>query len=286
MLGDESGYTAGENQKMKIAAIESMWETEPAPAPFTIIGLPSQEGRETRYALQLPYVLGLIATRSIDKQVIGIKDLVADAAQRIKSGMLAYGAMVTLRVDRNNAAARATFDQHSPDLGYALLLKRYTANVVDATEQQISTAAWDTVPNVAVLFWSFRVMVGLGFFFIALFATMFYLSCRRQLDRYRWLLWICCCSLPLPWVAIELGWYVAEGGRQPWTIDGVLPTFLSASSISASNVWFSLSGFVLLYSALAVVEVFLMVRTIRHGPDAHNPPTATPAPNYAWRGLK
>src|ERR1700744_5769455 len=74
VLGDESGYTAGENQKMKIAAIEAMWETEPAPAPFTIVGLPSQAGRETRYAIHVPYVLGLIATRSIDKQVIGIKD--------------------------------------------------------------------------------------------------------------------------------------------------------------------------------------------------------------------
>jgi cytochrome d ubiquinol oxidase subunit I len=286
VLGDESGYTAGENQKMKIAAIESMWETEPAPAPFTIIGLPSREGHETRYALQVPYMLGLIATRSIDKQVIGIKDLVADAAQRIKSGMLAYGAMVTLRVDPGNVAARATFDQHEADLGYALLLKRYAPQVVDATEQQIEATAWDTVPNVAVLFWSFRIMVGLGFFFIALFATMFYLSSRRQLERYRWLLKVCCLSLPLPWIAIELGWYVAEGGRQPWTIDGVLPTFLSASSISASNVWLSLGGFVLLYSGLAVVELYLMVRTIRHGPDAHLSPVPRPAPNYAWRGLE
>jgi cytochrome d ubiquinol oxidase subunit I len=284
VLGDESGYTAGENQKMKIAAIESMWETEPAPAPFTIIGLPSQEGRETRYAIQVPYVLGLIATRSIDKQVTGIKDLVAEAAVRIKSGMLAYGAMVTLRLDRNDAAARAVFDQHRADLGYALLLKRYAPNVTDATEQQIATAAWDTVPNVAVLFWSFRVMVGLGFFFIALFGAMFYLSCRRQLDRYRWLLRICCLSLPLPWIAIELGWYVAEGGRQPWTIDGVLPTFLSASSISASNVWLSLGGFVLLYTALAVVELYLMVRTIRQGPGLHEPAMAAPA--YAGHGLK
>jgi cytochrome d ubiquinol oxidase subunit I len=285
VLGDESGYTAGENQKMKIAAIESMWETEPAPAPFTIVGLPSQEGRETRYALQVPYMLGLIATRSIDKQVIGIKDLVADAKQRIQSGMIAYGALQTLRQDRTNADARATFDQHANDMGYALLLKRYTADVVHATPDQIEQASWDTVPKVAILFWSFRVMVGIGFFFIALFATMFYLSSRRQLERYRWLLWVCCLSLPLPWIAIELGWYVAEGGRQPWTIDGVLPTFLSASSISASDVWLSLGGFVLLYSSLAVVELFLMIRTIRQGPDVH--PVLPPnPPAHVWRAAK
>jgi cytochrome d ubiquinol oxidase subunit I len=73
--------------------------------------------------------------------------------------------------------------------------------------------------------------------------------------------------LPLPWVAAELGWYVAEGGRQPWTIDGVLPTFLSASNVPASNVVLSLAGFVIFYSVLAVVELYLMVRTIQHGPE-------------------
>jgi cytochrome d ubiquinol oxidase subunit I len=78
---------------------------------------------------------------------------------------------------------------------------------------------------------------------------------------------------------------VAEGGRQPWTIDGVLPTFLSASSNSASDVWLSLGGFVLLYSALAVVELFLMVRSIRQGPDAHQTPPAPPA-SYTWRAAK
>jgi len=285
VLGDESGYTAGENQKMKIAAIESMWDTEPAPASFTIVGLPSQEGHETRYAVRVPFVLGLIATRSIDKQVIGIKDLVADADRRIRSGMQAYGALQALQKDRTDTAARTTFDQHADDLGYGLLLKRYTADVAHASEDMIQKASWDTVPNVAVLFWCFRIMVGLGFYFILLFATMFYLSSRRQLERYRWLLWISCVSLPLPWLAIEVGWYVAEGGRQPWTIDGVLPTFLSASSISASNVWLSLSGFILLYSALAVVELYLMIRTIREGPAEHAPVPA-PATSYTWRAAK
>ena len=116
------------------------------------------------------------------------------------------------------------------------------------------------------LFLAFRIMVGLGFYFIALFATMFVLASRRMLERHRWLLNVCLWSLPLPWVAAELGWFVAEVGRQPWTIDGVLPTFLSVSSVPAIDVWISIAGFVLFYSVLAVVEVFLMVRTIRHGP--------------------
>jgi cytochrome d ubiquinol oxidase subunit I len=277
VLGDESGYTAGQNQKMKIAAIEAMWDTEPAPASFTAIGLPDQEAHVTRYAVEIPWLLGLIATRSLDGEVRGIKDLVADNRTRIESGMLAYGAMRKLRADRGDAAARAVFDAHVADLGYGLLLKRLAPNVVDAAPAQIDAAAWDTVPAVAPLFWSFRLMVGLGFFFIALFGTMFVLASRRMVERYRWLLRVAVWSLPLPWVAAEVGWYVAEGGRQPWTLDGVLPTFLSVSDLPASSVALSLAAFVVFYSALLVVEIFLMVRAIRQGPATQAKPAAVVA---------
>ncbi len=267
VLGDESGYLAGENQKMKIAAIEAMWQTETAPASFTVIGIPDIKTHTTEYAVRIPWVLGLIATRSIDQPVEGIQNLVDEARQGIKSGMIAYGAMATLRTHPDDAAARTQFQANVDNLGYALLLKRYTPNVTDATPQQIDAAAEDTIPPVLPLFFSFRLMVGLGFYFIALFGTMFVLASRRMLERYRWVLHVCLWSLPLPWIAAELGWVVAEVGRQPWTIDGVLPTFLSVSSVPASDVWISLGGFVLLYSVLAVVELFLMVRAIRHGPD-------------------
>ena len=93
VLGDESGYTASENQKMKIAAIEAMWETEPAPASFTVFGIPDLAASQTNYAVRIPWVLGLIATRSLDTPVPGIRNLVADNADRIKSGMIAYGAL-------------------------------------------------------------------------------------------------------------------------------------------------------------------------------------------------
>ena len=267
VLGDESGYTAGLNQKMKIAAIESMWQTEPAPASFTVVGIPNMKTHRTDYAVRVPWVLGLIATRSLHGQVDGIDNLVADAKQQIASGMDAYAAMTTLRTHPGNTAAQAQFDAHVGDLGYALLLKRYTPNVTDATPAQISAAASDTIPPVLPLFFGFRAMVGLGFYFIALFATMFVLASRRMLERHRWLLHVSLWSLPLPWVAAELGWVVAEVGRQPWTIDGVLPTFLSVSSVPVSNVWISLASFVVFYTVLAVVEIFLMRRAIRQGPQ-------------------
>jgi cytochrome d ubiquinol oxidase subunit I len=118
-----------------------------------------------------------------------------------------------------------------------------------------------------VLFWSFRVMVLLGFTFIAMFAFAFWLSAVQRLERYRWFLRTAFLMLPLPWVAIELGWIVAEYGRQPWAIEGVLPTFLGVSATAASNVVSSLVGFVVFYTALAIVDGFLMARTIRLGPD-------------------
>jgi cytochrome d ubiquinol oxidase subunit I len=267
VLGDESGYTAGLNQQMKIAAIEAMWHTEPAPASFTVIGLPDIATRTTDYAVRIPLVMGLIATRSVDTEVPGIVNLVAVANQRIRSGMIAYATLQGLHANRGDYALMQEFDRHANDLGYALLLKRYTPAVTNATDAQIDAAAWDTVPAVLPLFFSFRVMVGLGFYFIVLFGVMFWQASTRRLEQSRALLRLCLWSLPLPWIAAELGWYVAEGGRQPWTIDGVLPTFLSVSSNTASDVMISLSAFALFYSTLLVVELYLMVRTIRHGPN-------------------
>jgi len=110
-------------------------------------------------------------------------------------------------------------------------------------------------------------MVGLGFFFIVLFAGAFYLATRHRLERNRWFLRMAFFSLPLPWIAAELGWVVAEYGRQPWAIDGVLPTFLGVSTTPASNIIVSLAGFVLFYSALAIVDIYLMTRMIRRGPE-------------------
>lgn len=278
VLGDESGYTLTEHQKMKLAAIEAMWETEPAPAPFTAIGWPDLEARTTHYALKIPWVMGLIGTRSVDQVMPGINDLVEHAGERIRSGLIAWEALQRLRADRDDAGALDAFTRHQQDLGYALLLRRGLDDPTTATDAEIAAAADSTVPNVPVLFWSFRIMVACGFWFIALFAWAFWLSARRQLDRPAFLraaLW----SLPLPWVAAELGWIVAEYGRQPWAIEGVLPTALGVSSVSVGQVGTSLAGFALLYTTLAVVDAVLMVRYTRKGPDGLGMwPPADPEP--------
>jgi cytochrome bd ubiquinol oxidase subunit I len=251
-----------------------MWRTEPAPAAITLFGIPDIAARTTRYAIDVPWVLGLIATRSFDTPVEGIDDLVAEGQKHIRDGLKAYRALLALRQNPNDDAAKATLANGTGDLGYALLLRRHTDNILDATPAQVNDAADDLIPDVPVLFWAFRFMAGLGFYFIALFAGAFYLTSVRRLEK-PWFLRIALWSLPLPWIAAELGWVVAEYGRQPWVVEGILPTFLGASSVPVTTVVASLAGFVLFYSALAITDVALMLRAIRRGPPI--PQTASPA---------
>jgi len=267
VLGDESGYTAGVNQKMKIAAIEAMWNTEPAPASFTIFGLPDLANHVTHLEVKVPWVLGLIATRSIDTPVPGINDLVGVAQGHIKDGLIAYRTLLAIRIDPHNADLRQLLDAHVGNMGYALLLKRYRPDIENSTEGQIAQAAATTIPDVPVLFWSFRFMVAIGIWFIALFAVAFWYSARLELNRHKWFLKAALFSLPLPWIAAELGWIVAEYGRQPWVIEGVLPTALGVSSTAAGNVAFSLAGFAVFYSALLVADLYLLIKYIRLGPE-------------------
>ncbi|RAZ92286.1 cytochrome bd-I ubiquinol oxidase subunit CydA [Mesorhizobium hawassense] len=266
VLGDESGYALTDNQKMKLAAIEAMWETEPAPASFTAFGIPSQNSRETRFAIRIPWVMGIIGTRSLDRQIAGIDELVAHAEARIRNGIVAYDALEKIKSDRGDTAARAVFDASSMDLGYALLLKRYLPDPRQANEQQIKDAAWSTVPYVPLLFFGFRLMVACGFALLALFAVSLWHT-TRETEAPRWLFRAALIAMPLPWVAIEVGWFVAEFGRQPWIIDGVLPTFLATSELGVSDLLLTIAGFTLVYGVLAVIEVRLMLAAIRKGPE-------------------
>ena len=268
LLGDESGYEVGDVQQVKLAAIEAEWETHPAPAPFTLVGLPNQEEQTTDYAVRVPYLLGLIATRSLDEEVTGIKDLIPQAEVRIRNGMIAYDLLQKLRNGEDTPANREAFSTVVDDLGYGLLLKRYTHDVVDATDEQIAAAAKDTIPQVAPMFWTFRFMVASGVIMLFTFTAAFYYTARRREHETRWLLKLALVCLPLPWLACELGWFVAEFGRQPWAIGEILPTYVATSSLTENDLWMSIFGFLGLYSLFLVIEVFLMVKYIRKGPSA------------------
>jgi cytochrome d ubiquinol oxidase subunit I len=267
VLGDESGYTDGEVQKAKLAAIEAEWHTEAPPAAFTAIGIPDQEAMETHYAVKIPWVLGLIGTRSIDEPITGLSEILEKNRLRVRTGIKAYAVLQTLRAGNKDPNIRAEFDRYKQDLGYGLLLKRYTENVVDATDQQIELAALSSIPRVVPLFWTFRVMVACGFIMLAIFVFAVIASSIRKC-RQNWLLRASLFMMPLPWIASEMGWFVAEFGRQPWTIAEILPTFLSASSLTELDVYLSLAGYIGLYTVFLIIEVFLMLKYIKLGPSS------------------
>ena len=268
LLGDESGYEAGELQKYKLAAIEAEWDTEEAPADFTVFAIPDQEAQENHYAIKIPYALGIIATRSLTEEVKGLKDIIKDNEQRIRNGMVAYGYFEKIRKKEATKEDYAEFEKRKDDFGYSLLLKQYTPNIVDATAAQIKLAAQNSIPKVAPLFFAFRIMVGAGVAMLFVFLMAFFFTAKRTIFKKRWLLWLCFISLPLPWIAIEAGWFVAEFGRQPWAVGGILPTSLASSNLAYNDVLYSLIGFIALYSVLLVIEVYLMLKFARLGPSS------------------
>ncbi|MFA7438724.1 cytochrome ubiquinol oxidase subunit I [Castellaniella sp.] len=276
VLGDESGYLTSEHQKMKIAAMEAMWQTEPAPASFNLIAIPDQKNKKNDFEISIPYVMGIIGTRSLTTPLLGIDDLVERAKTWVRQGLVAYEALQQLKAHPDDADARARFEQYQHNMGYALLLKRFRDDITQATEADIALAAESTVPEVAPIYWLFRIMVACGFYFIGFFAYAFWLASRRRLlvspRFWRVALW----TLPLPWISVEAGWFVAEFGRQPWVIEGVLPTFYAVSGLQVSDLVISLIVYLMLYTALLIVGIRLMLRAIRQGP--HDGPIPTPAP--------
>ena len=275
LLGDESGYTVGPPQKMNLAAIEGAWRAEEPPAGLTLFGWPNMKTQTTDYAVKIPYLMGILVTRSLDTKILGVHDLVERGVSRIKKGMIAYNALQLYRESPANEEALNLVKTYEKYLGYALLLKRHVPSVKDATAFDIQRAAEDLIPNVPVIFWCFRIMVGCGFALLLFFALTARWVWRDTLYQKPLFLSFGTWIWPLPWLASFSGWIVAEHGRQPWAIDKILPTHYGASTLPASFVVFTLCGFILLYAVLLVVDVFLMLKYIKLGPDY----VADPAPS-------
>ena len=268
VLGDESGYALGEAQQTKLAAMEAMWETEPAPASFNVIAVPNEAEMKNDFAIHIPWVMGLIGTRSLDKELPGLNQIYALNRERVTVGVEAVKLLEALRKSPQDAALREAFDRVKDDLGFGLLLKKYVASMDDVTPELIDRAARDTLPKVTPLFWTFRIMVALGFAMLALFGLALWYSIKGDFAQRPWLLRWALWFLPMPWISCEMGWFVAEYGRQPWTIYGVLPTHLSVSTLTVNSLYGSLAGFVGFYTLLLIVEMYLMVKFARQGPGS------------------
>lgn len=268
VLGDESGYEIGEVQKVKLAAIESEWHTQEPPAAFTVFGIPNQQEQRTDYALKIPAVLGLIATRSVTEEVKGLIDIKEHNLHRIIRGQQAYDLMLQIRNGDKSAQTLARFDEYKDDLGYGLLLTAFTDDVLNATPEQIAMAVESSIPQVWPLFWSFRVMVACGVLMLILFVAAFWHSAKRTVEKPRWLLKFALFSLPLPWLASEAGWFVAEYGRQPWAIGEILPTHMAVSQLTRGDILFSLISIGILYTIFVIIEIWLMTKYAKLGPSS------------------
>lgn len=267
MMGDNLGVLVAKEQPMKLAAIEAEWNTETAPAAFNLIAFPNQSQHKNFATIQIPDMLGLIVTHSKYDVIPGINTIEAENQIKIQRGIKAYSALVKLR--QGDQSALSTFKEYQDDLGYGLLLKKYTSNVTDATPSQIQAAAEDSIPSVFPIFWSFRIMVGIGCLLILGFLFAFIGSIRnKKIWEQRWFLRAAFYAIPLPWIAALVGWFVTEHGRQPWTIFGLLPTDISASAISTVDIGLSFLMFVLFYTGLFIVEMYLMIKYARLGPSS------------------
>ncbi|MBU2878150.1 cytochrome ubiquinol oxidase subunit I [Aliiglaciecola lipolytica] len=267
ILGDESGYELGDVQKVKLAAVEAEYETQPAPAAFTLFGIPNDETQTVDYAIQIPYAMGIIATRSLDEEVVGLKEHKERHRERILSGIIAYDLLDKVRNGEATVNERTDFEQHKDNLGFAMLLQPFTEDVSNPSEQAIQQAVDYSIPKVAPLFWSFRLMVASGFAMLVLFALAFYYSTKHQITKPRWLLKFALYSLPLPWIASEAGWFVAEYGRQPWSIAEILPVHASVSNLSVTDVVITIIAYTFFYAIMFIAAFYLMQKYAKKGPS-------------------
>lgn len=268
VLGDESGYVMGDVQKVKLAAIEAEWETQPAPASFNLFAIPDQKNGINHYALEIPYVMGLMTTRSLDKQVTGLNDLKAEHRLKIMNGIKAWTLLEQIRLGNNSPLLARQFDDAKKDLGYGLLLKQYVAHPQDVTTADIDKAADATIPEVTPLYFAFRIMVASGMILLAAVSMAFYSVIRKKVGKSRWLNRILFYCIPLPWIACESGWFVAEYGRQPWAVGEVLPTAIATSSLSSGDLIYSIILICGLYSLFFIAEMYLMIKFARQGPSS------------------
>jgi cytochrome d ubiquinol oxidase subunit I len=268
LLGDESGYEMGDVQKTKLAAIEAEWETQLPPADFTLFAFPDQQEQKNHFALTIPYALGIIATRSLDTPVIGLRDLMTQHEARIRNGIDAYRLLKVLRTNVYTPQDVAQFDRVKNDLGYGLLLQRYVSDISQANVQQIKLATADSIPSVAPLYFAFRIMVGSGILLLAILALSFWNVVRQRIGVSRWVLKCALYGLPLPWIAIESGWFVSEFGRQPWAVGEILPTAAASSNLTVADLWFSMLLICGLYTLFLIAELYLMFKFARLGPSS------------------
>ncbi len=265
ITGDSSAHDVAKIQPMKFAAMEGIYEGGEG-VGLTTIGIVTPGKRYDNnkddfvFALKAPKMLSLLANRNANSFVPGINDLVdgnkkhgiVPISERMESGKLAINAFK----EYNNSEdaeikedALKTLEENYQHFGYGYLNDKMEA-----------------IPNVPITFYSFHLMVGLGCFFIVLFGVFLFFSVKQNIESKKNWLKLAVWSIPLGFLASELGWIVAEVGRQPWTIQDILPTMVSTSHLSTSSVQVTFWAFAALFTVLLIAEIKIMLHQIKSGP--------------------
>ncbi len=263
--GDGSANDIARNQPMKFAAMEGLYEGGNGLGLVTIGMLTpgkKYDNNKDDYAfvLKIPNLLSYLATRDINGYVPGIKNIIEGdkennlipIEQRMQKGKIALNTLKIYKSSTNKetkAEALKTFKTNYAHFGYGFLPKKESA-----------------IPNVPITFYSFHLMVGLGFYFIMLFAVILFFSIKKTITEKKVWLKIALWSIPLGFIASELGWIVAEVGRQPWTIQDILPTMASTSHLSTLSVQITFWLFAILFTILLIAEFKIMIHQIKTGP--------------------
>jgi cytochrome d ubiquinol oxidase subunit I len=268
--GDGSARTVAQHQPMKFAAMENLYKGQQN-APLAVFGIlkrdKSQPGHDKLDFLtkfEIPDVLSYMAFLDPNAYVPGIYDLVhgnpdhgirsyKERAERGKMAIDALAAYKRARAAGNDSlamASRQVFEANYRDFGYGYYFGR------DVHE---------LVPNVALSFYSFRIMVFLGLHFLALLLVLLILSVRNRLEGKKVILYTALWTIPLAYIATMLGWIVAEVGRQPWVIQDIMPAIAAVSQLKASSVQLTFWLFALLFTALLIAEVGIMTKRIKNG---------------------
>lgn len=272
LSGDISALLVTKHQPAKLAAMEAEFHTQEPPAAWSLLAIPNEEEMDNYVSIKIPALLGLIATHSIDTPVLGLRDIVANNEVRVRSGLIANRALTALRAGDVTDENMETFKAHQKDLGYGLLLVEHAKDPLNPTEDEIKTAARHSVPSVTLNYFAFRVMLGIVTLLGLLCAAAgFFLIYKGDLQARTKFLKVLVFAIPLPFVACEAGWILAEFGRQPWAIQDVLPTYLATSSLSPVDVGISLLCFIGIYTVLLIIEMKMMIKAIKQGPEITEP---------------
>jgi cytochrome d ubiquinol oxidase subunit I len=267
--GDGSAYQVAQHQPAKLAAMEGLYDgTEGAGlVAFGILNPGKKAGDNIDdfiVKIEIPYMLSFLGYRSFDAFVPGVNDLVygnpsqniMSATQKMEKGRIALDALASYK----NAYAAKDSEKMSESLSIFRENYYYMGYGHLRSPESI-------IPNVPFIFYSFRIMVMLGFAFIGIAALFLFLAMKNKLDKFKWLLHVGIWSFPLAMLASMAGWIVAEVGRQPWTIQGLLPTMVSTSNIHSNAVILTFWMFFALLTVLVIAEVRIMLSAIRKGPD-------------------